>query len=112
MSLYLSCIYSDTDQAKRFRKAWLATGKKLDMGKACIRFKRVDDLALDVIADTVREVTLKKFLEFYAAALRLMKKQAEQRSADRKAASAKPGPARKQTKKATRKGAKTAARGS
>jgi hypothetical protein len=39
-SLYLNCAYASPDRTERFRKAWAASGKKLDMGKSCIRFKR------------------------------------------------------------------------
>ena len=44
-------MYGDSKSDKWFRDAWAKTGKKLDMGKSCIRFKRVDDLALDVIGE-------------------------------------------------------------
>src|SRR5580692_11801463 len=46
MSLYLMCVYGSTEQSQRFQQAWAKTGKKLDMGKACIRFKKLEDLAL------------------------------------------------------------------
>jgi hypothetical protein len=39
LSLYLGCVYGDTPLAHWFREAWAQTGKKLDMGKSCIRFK-------------------------------------------------------------------------
>jgi len=51
-----------------FRSAWAKTGKKLDMGKSCIRFKHIDDLALDVIAESFRRMTAKKFIAQYEAA--------------------------------------------
>ena len=51
-----------------FRTAWAKTGKKLDMGKSCIRFKRIDDLALDVIAESFRRMTAAKFVAMYEAA--------------------------------------------
>ena len=54
MSLYLMCIYGESDLSRWFRQAWAKTGKKLDMGKACVRFKKLDDLALDVIAEAIR----------------------------------------------------------
>src|SRR5436853_3693613 len=44
MSLYLGSAYGP-DQEKPFREAWAKTGKKLDMGKSCIHFKKLDDLA-------------------------------------------------------------------
>lgn len=54
-SLYLSCLYADDEAAvAAFRTAWAATGRKLDMGKSCIRFRRYDDLAGDLIAATIR----------------------------------------------------------
>src|SRR5262245_65586155 len=48
MSLYLMCVYGDSQHSEWFRGAWSKSGKKLDMGKACVRFKKVGDLALDV----------------------------------------------------------------
>jgi len=68
MSLYLGCIYGQGFESQRFITEWARTGKKLDMGKACIRFKRVEDLALDVIADTIRRVNAKKYIAQYEAA--------------------------------------------
>ena len=62
MSLYLMCIYGETPFAASFREAWAKTGKKLDAGKACIRFKTVDDLALDVIGDAIRRMPAKKYI--------------------------------------------------
>ena len=44
MSLYLMSIYGDEDHLKWFQAAWTKAGKKLDMGKSCVRFKKLDDL--------------------------------------------------------------------
>lgn len=68
MSLGLMCHYGDTDELKWFQSAWAKTGKKLDMGKCCIRFKKVEDLALDVIGEAVRRVPAERFIEQYEAA--------------------------------------------
>lgn len=65
MSVYLFCIYADADEGMRFRKAWVATGRKLDMGKSCIRFKKLEDCALDVIADTLKRVTVDSHIKQY-----------------------------------------------
>lgn len=67
MSLYLMCEYGDENSAKSFREAWAKTGKKLDMGMSCIRFKKLEDLALDVIAKAIRRVTAKKYVSQYVA---------------------------------------------
>lgn len=64
MAVYMMCIYMDKSEDE-FRKAWLKTGKKLDMGKSCIRFKKLEDVALDVIADVIRNITAKRFVERY-----------------------------------------------
>jgi hypothetical protein len=50
---------------KWFREAWAKSGKKLDMGKSCIRFKKVDDLALDVLGEAIRRLPAKKYIEVY-----------------------------------------------
>jgi hypothetical protein len=73
MSLYLMCVYGHEPTADWFRTAWAKTGKKLDMGKSCIRFKKAEDLALDVIGEAVKRVPAKKYLEHYEAALQMMK---------------------------------------
>jgi hypothetical protein len=74
MSLYLMGLYvgadrGNTDLLKWFQAAWLKTGKKLDMGKACIRFKKADDLALDVLGEAFRRLPAKAYIEQYEAAL-------------------------------------------
>ena len=43
-------LYGDAKLLKWFTSAWKKTGKKLDMGKCCIRFKRLDEVPLDVLA--------------------------------------------------------------
>lgn len=52
-----------------FEKAWKATGKKLNMGGCCIRFKRVEDAALDVIGEAIRRMPAKKYVQNYINAL-------------------------------------------
>ncbi len=69
MSLHLGCVYGSTELAKWFHSEWAKTGKKLDMGKACIRFRKLDDLALDVIGETLRRVSAKKFIAYYESAI-------------------------------------------
>lgn len=63
MSLYLMCIYGNSSLAEWFRSAWAKTGKKLDAGKACVRFKKVEDLALDVIGEAIKRVPARKYIE-------------------------------------------------
>ena len=65
MSLYLMCIYGDEAQRKWFEKAWAATGKKLDMGKSCVRFKKIEDLPLELLTEAVARCPVDAFLARY-----------------------------------------------
>lgn len=67
MGLYCGCVegVSDTALVRWFRDAWAKAGKKLDMGKACTRFKRVDDLALEVLGEAIRRMPAKTYIEAY-----------------------------------------------
>lgn len=63
MALYLMSAYMDSPQQKRLAAGFKAAGKKLDMGKACIRFKSLDDLPLDVVAEVAGALPMKAFVE-------------------------------------------------
>lgn len=69
MSLYLGCVYGSEAEATWFRDAYLATGKKLDMGKSCVRFKSLEDLPLDVVGQAVARTSLAKFIARYESVL-------------------------------------------
>ncbi|MEZ5965538.1 MAG: DUF1801 domain-containing protein [Planctomycetota bacterium] len=69
IGVYLFCLYTDPEEQARFEEAWKKTGKKLDMGKSCIRFKRIEDAALDVLGRTIKRMTAKKFIAVYEASL-------------------------------------------
>ncbi len=73
ISLYLMGLYTgadETEDANWFREAWAASGKKkLDMGKACVRFKKLDDIALDVIAEAIRRMPAQRYLALYRQAI-------------------------------------------
>ena len=61
-ALYLNCVYPSAERTERLRQAFAAAGKKLDMGKSCIRFQRADDLPLDAIAREVGSTTPEEFV--------------------------------------------------
>ena len=67
MSLYLSVPDAGADD---FRERWEATGKKLDMGKSCVRFRSVDELAFDVIAEEIAATPVDLHIERYEASRR------------------------------------------
>lgn len=69
MAVYLMGPYSDPALDRWFRDAWVKTGRKLDMGKSCLRFKKLEDVALDVLAEAIRRVPAKDYVERYLATL-------------------------------------------
>jgi hypothetical protein len=93
MSVYLGCVYSSSEMEKWFRQEWAKSGKKLDMGKSCIRFKKLDDLPVELIGQTVARMPARKFIEFYEAVIKtggLRSKPAKKAKAAKKAAAKKP----------------------
>ena len=64
-SLYLNCVYASAERTVPLKHAWAAAGKKLDMGKSCIRFRRAADLALDVVRDEIAATTPAEFIANY-----------------------------------------------
>jgi hypothetical protein len=69
MSLYLMGCYLLPEETEWIRKGFAAAGKRLDMGKSCIRFKRVEDLPLPVIAEAIRRVPVKRYIARYEEVL-------------------------------------------
>ena len=62
MALYLMTVYGDPETEHWFRQAWQAAGKKLDMGKCCVRFKRLEDVPLEVIGQVIARVPVKEYI--------------------------------------------------
>ena len=69
-ALYLTCAYMDPEKEAWFRGAFQKAGKKLDMGKSCVRFKKLQDLPLDVIGQAVAGTPPEDFIASYEAARR------------------------------------------
>ncbi|UYV13724.1 MAG: DUF1801 domain-containing protein [Phycisphaera sp.] len=65
IGIYLFCIYQDDELREWFVDAWKASGKKLDMGKSCIRVKKLEDVPLDVLGKAVKKMKAKGFIEHY-----------------------------------------------
>ncbi len=76
MGVYVGCIGDEEGgEAKWFREAWAASGKKkLDMGKACVRIKKLEDVALDVIGESIRRIPSQRYIERYEAVLAAAKR--------------------------------------
>lgn len=67
--LYLFNLYTDSVERADFERAWKATGKKLDMGASCVRFKKLEDVPLEVIAQMLRSQSAASHIATYQAAL-------------------------------------------
>lgn len=67
MSVYLTAVYGSEEAAAAFREAYRATGKRLDMGKSCVRFRKLADLPVELIAQSIASVPLADFLEMNEA---------------------------------------------
>lgn len=63
ISLYLMCIYGEGEI--EFKRAYKKTGKRIDMGKSCIRFTKLEDLPLGLIARTVSRYTPEEFIAMH-----------------------------------------------
>ena len=68
MALYLNTVYGDPQLAEWFRDRYAKSGKRLDMGKSCLRFRSLEDVPLDVIGETIAKVPLDRYVEHYRAA--------------------------------------------
>jgi uncharacterized protein YdhG (YjbR/CyaY superfamily) len=62
MAVYLSGIYMSKELRKKFEKAYKATGKRYDVGKSCVRFRKLDDLPIDLIAKCIASIQIEDFV--------------------------------------------------
>lgn len=62
-SLYLLGALAEPDQLKTLQRGFESAGKKLDMGKSCIRFKNAEDLPLEVIGQVIGDTPPEKLIE-------------------------------------------------
>jgi uncharacterized protein YdhG (YjbR/CyaY superfamily) len=62
MAVYLTGIYMSEEARQEFERAYKATGKRLDVGKSCVRFKRVDDLPLELIGECIAAEDVESFV--------------------------------------------------
>lgn len=63
MAVYLSGIYCDPALQQQFEKDYQASGKKMDMGKSCVRFKTIDDLPLTLIGKAIAALSTQDFIQ-------------------------------------------------
>jgi uncharacterized protein YdhG (YjbR/CyaY superfamily) len=65
MAVYLNGIYTSENMRKKFEAEYNATGKRLDAGKSCVRFKKLDDLPLDLIGKTITSMSVSDLINLF-----------------------------------------------
>ncbi len=65
LSLYLTAAYMFSEQTEAIRSGFKTAGKKLDMGKSCIRFRSVDDLAVPVLTKCIAAIPPGRYIVRY-----------------------------------------------
>ena len=63
MAVYLMGCYMVPEVCNEFEKAYKKSGKRFDAGKSCIRFKKIDDLPLDLLGKTIASMDVNEFIE-------------------------------------------------
>jgi len=69
-SLYLMSVYGDAEQEERLREGFKKAGTRLDMGKSCVRFRKLEDLPMHVIEEAIARTTPEQFIALYEASRR------------------------------------------
>jgi uncharacterized protein YdhG (YjbR/CyaY superfamily) len=67
MAVYLTAVYSDDEAREEFVEAYRASGKKLDMGKSCVRFSKLENLPLDLIGKVIGSYPVDDYVRLYEA---------------------------------------------
>jgi hypothetical protein len=73
MSVYLMGIYGSDELRADFEQSYRASGKRMDIGKACVRFRTLDDLPLDVVANAIGALTIEEFIAMHDQSASLRK---------------------------------------
>lgn len=68
MAVYLSAIYASEEKRAEFEAAYAQSGKRYDCGKSCVRFRKLEDLPIDVIGDAVASMSMDEFVAIAKAA--------------------------------------------
>ena len=119
LAFYSFYLYQNAKELARFQKEWKAAGHKLDMGKACVRFKSLENVPLEVIGESIARQDVQSYVAAYEKALggtarkktakkatakkKAVKKKATKKAASKKKATTKKATKKKAAKKATRK---------
>ncbi len=68
MAVYLTGVYADAEMRAEFEERYRATGKRVDMGRSCVRFRNLDDLPLELVGEAVAALPVDDFVELVQSA--------------------------------------------
>jgi uncharacterized protein YdhG (YjbR/CyaY superfamily) len=63
MAVYLTGIYMDENLNQDFEMKYRETGKRYDVGKSCVRFRKLEDLPLELIGESIGAISMEDFIE-------------------------------------------------
>lgn len=66
-AIYLSAPYQNSKILKQLEDGYAKAGMKLDMGKSCVRFRKIEEVPLEVIAEVVAAQSVDEFVAQYEA---------------------------------------------
>jgi len=69
MAVYLFGVYCDPAETEWFKSAYVATGKKMDMGASCVRFKKLENLPLELVGEAVARMPVDRMIAAYERAI-------------------------------------------
>jgi hypothetical protein len=69
MSLYLMTVYTGSAEERFLRDGFAKAGLKINLGKCCLRFRKLEDLDMDVVATVIRRVPALEQLRRYVASV-------------------------------------------
>jgi len=67
MAVYLMSIHGDAELRRWFEAAYRASGKRMDVGKSCVRFRSLEDLPIELIGEAIAKVDRKRYIAIYEA---------------------------------------------
>jgi len=62
ISLYLMTVYGYPEIERWFKAEYAKSGRKLTMGKCCLRFRSLDEIPLELIAKTIARVSMEQYI--------------------------------------------------
>jgi len=68
MAVYLNGVYADEETRNTFVEAYMATGKRMDMGRSCVRFRKLDQLPLEIVGDAIAAFEIDEYVALVEAA--------------------------------------------